>query len=381
MDVSYADASSFHAIRRRLFGIAYRTLGSVAEADEVVQDTWIRWQCTDRAAVRDASAFLATATARLALNVAQSARARHETPGIESLPEPVDTDAEPMVHAVQREELEDAIAVLLERLSPSERAAFVLREAFDYSYREIGSVLGVTEESARQLAHRARTSLPHGRRNRPTVSDRRQLLGAISAATRDGDLASLERFLRVRHDDDRRAVLSSELPAPTGVGETERNSHATDHRSRARRVRRVGELGGSHRSPRAGRPPVIAAANPLRGLASDAPAVSDLVRSVEGPSCSSPTPTGARSSRTSTPTRAISRGSCTSTGSRRTPARAAPARREVPRKHARRGRPAGPASDGTTDLYIARDRFHELFAADVPARWPLAWPSRSGLRH
>jgi RNA polymerase sigma-70 factor (ECF subfamily) len=200
--VSRTDASSFHSIRRRLFGIAYHTLGNVAEADEVVQDTWIRWQCVDRTTVRDASAFLTTATARLALNVAQSARARHERPGIECLAEPVDPVAEPVLHTLRKEDLEQAVSVLLERLSPSERAAFVLREAFDYSYRDVAAVLGVSEENARQLASRARARLPRARRNRPTADEKRQLLERISGATHDGDLASLERMLsdaRVRH--------------------------------------------------------------------------------------------------------------------------------------------------------------------------------------
>jgi DNA-directed RNA polymerase specialized sigma24 family protein len=94
VDGSDADAASFHAVRPRLFGIAYRVLGSATEADDVVQDTWIRWQGTDRSKVRDAAGFLATTTARLAINVRQSARARRET-SIGRLPvEPVDTGAD-----------------------------------------------------------------------------------------------------------------------------------------------------------------------------------------------------------------------------------------------------------------------------------------------
>ena len=207
--VSSTDASSFYSIRRRLFGIAYHTLGNVSDADEVVQDTWIRWQCVDRTTVRDASAFLTTATARLALNVAQSARARRETPGLESLTEPVDPDAEPVLHAVRHEDLEHAVSVLLERLSPSERAAFVLREAFDYPYRDIGTVLGVSEENARQLASRARARLPRGRRNRASAGEKRQLLEVISGATGAGDLASLERVLSDAQIGQRRQCAST----------------------------------------------------------------------------------------------------------------------------------------------------------------------------
>src|SRR4051794_8919060 len=131
--VSERDTADFEAARPRLFGIAYRMLGSVAEADDVVQDAWLRWQGTDRAAGRDSGAFLATTTTRLAINAAQSARARRETYIGPWLPEPVDTAADPLLGAVRAEALEVGVLMLLERLSPAERAAYVLREAFDYS--------------------------------------------------------------------------------------------------------------------------------------------------------------------------------------------------------------------------------------------------------
>ena len=126
------DPASFEAARPRLFGIAYRTLESAADAEDVVQDTWIRWQRTDRNEVRDAAAFLATTTKRVALNVVQSARARRETSMDPGHPEPVDAQADPALGAERREALEHAVRVLLETLSPTERAAYVLREAFDY---------------------------------------------------------------------------------------------------------------------------------------------------------------------------------------------------------------------------------------------------------
>src|SRR3954453_20194738 len=97
MSVSAADAASFEVVRPRLFGIAYRVLGGAAEAEDVVQDAWIRWQRTNRREIRDAPAFLATATVRLALNVRGSARAVHEAPTGGSLPEPVDQAADPTV--------------------------------------------------------------------------------------------------------------------------------------------------------------------------------------------------------------------------------------------------------------------------------------------
>ena len=107
-------------------------LGSAAEAEDVVQDVWTRWQSTDRRVVRDPPAFLATTTTRLAINVLQSARARRETYVGPWLPEPVDTSADPHLGAERSEALELATVMLLEKLAPTERAAYVLRETFDY---------------------------------------------------------------------------------------------------------------------------------------------------------------------------------------------------------------------------------------------------------
>ena len=133
--------STFLSVRPRLFGIAYRMLGSAAEAEDIVQDVWVRWQTTDRSVVRDAAAFLATTTTRLAINVMQSARSRRETYVGPWLPEPVDTSADPGLGAERGEALELGVLVLLEKLSPAERAAYILREAFDYAYRDIADIL------------------------------------------------------------------------------------------------------------------------------------------------------------------------------------------------------------------------------------------------
>jgi DNA-directed RNA polymerase specialized sigma24 family protein len=123
--------STFLSVRARLFGIAYRILKSAAEAEDIVQDVWIRWQTTDRSAVRDAAAFLSTMTTRLAINVIQSARSSRETSVESSLREPVDACPDPQKEAERSEALRSAVLVLLEKLSPAERAAYVLREAFD----------------------------------------------------------------------------------------------------------------------------------------------------------------------------------------------------------------------------------------------------------
>ncbi len=189
------DTEAFEAVRPRLFGIAYRMLGSVEEADDVVQEAWLRWQRTDREPVRDPGAFLATTATRLAINAAQSARARRETYIGPWLPEPVDTSADPTLGAERGEALELAVLMLLEKLSPTERAAYVLREAFDYSYREIGEVLDVEEAHARQLAARGRGRLSGVRRATAAPEEQRRLLAAFLAAAQAGDLPALERML------------------------------------------------------------------------------------------------------------------------------------------------------------------------------------------
>jgi RNA polymerase sigma-70 factor (ECF subfamily) len=129
--------SAFAEVRPRLFGIAYRMLGSAAEAEDIVQDVWLRWQSANRSVVENPRAFLTTTTTRLCINVAQSAQARRETYVGTWLPEPVDTSMDPGLGAERDEALKLAVLVLLEKLSPTERAAYILREAFDYSYSQI----------------------------------------------------------------------------------------------------------------------------------------------------------------------------------------------------------------------------------------------------
>ena len=184
--------SVFESIRPRLFGIAYRMLGSAAEAEDIVQDAWLRWQGTDRSAVVDPPAFLATATTRLAITFAQSARSRRETYIGPWLPEPVDTSGDPRLGAERAEALEFAVLLLLEKLSPTERAAYILREAFDYSYDQIAHILRSTEANARQLVSRARKHVTDGRRRAVSSSEQRRLLNAFVVASQKGDLVALE---------------------------------------------------------------------------------------------------------------------------------------------------------------------------------------------
>lgn len=196
LDPSAADAARFQAARPRVYAAACRVLGDPCEADDVVQETWIRWQTTDRSQVRDAPAFLTTVSRRLALNVAQSARARHETAMPAWLPEPVDGAADPAAAPERDEAVARALLALSERLTPPERAAYLLREAFDYPYRRISEVLALSEANARQLVVRARRHVASagGLRQVPATEQRR-LVSAFTAAAEGGDLAELERTL------------------------------------------------------------------------------------------------------------------------------------------------------------------------------------------
>jgi RNA polymerase sigma factor (sigma-70 family) len=184
--------SAFLRARPRLFAIAFRMLGSSAEAEDIVQDVWVRWQTANRSPVRNPLAFLVAATTRLAINVLHSARARREICSSSWLPEPIDTTSDPGSWAERGEALNVAMRLLLEKLSPTERAAYVLREAFNYPHREIAAVLQVEEANARQLVTRARDRVSGGRRAPVSPAEQRRLLNAFVTAARTGDLARLE---------------------------------------------------------------------------------------------------------------------------------------------------------------------------------------------
>ena len=207
--------STFATVRPRLFGIAYRMLGSASEAQGIVQEVWIRWQTYDRSTVRDPAAFLATTTTRLAINAVTSARVRRETYIGPWLPEPVDTSADPLLGAERGEALEFAVLLILEKLSPTERAAYVLREAFDYPYSQIAEVIQQTEASSRQLVSRARKHLAEERRAAVSTSEQQRLLDAFVGAARTGNLAALEDLLAedvVSYSDGGGVVRASRIP-------------------------------------------------------------------------------------------------------------------------------------------------------------------------
>lgn len=187
--------AAFTHARPVLFGIAYRILGSAAEAEDVLQEAWVRWQLCDRTAVREPAAFLATTTTRLAINVLHSARVRRETYIGPWLPSPVDTGADPALGAERDEALHLATLMLMERLTPLERAAFVLRAAFDYPYSRIAEVIETTEQAARQLVSRARRHLSGERMRTPDREAHRGFFRVFLRAARSGDTAALESLL------------------------------------------------------------------------------------------------------------------------------------------------------------------------------------------
>ena len=185
----------FLSARPQLFGIAYRVLGSASEAEDIVQETWLRWQSTDRSKVHEPAAFLTTVATRLAINVAQSARVRRESYVGPWLPEPVDTTQDPHLGAERAEALEMAVLLLLEKLNPVERAAYVLREAFDYPYGRIAEILETSEANTRQLVSRGRKHLAAERKEAVTPTAHRRLLEVFLSAARTGDLSGLEDVL------------------------------------------------------------------------------------------------------------------------------------------------------------------------------------------
>ena len=166
MPLSTKDVDRFEASVPRLEAIAYRLLGSASEAEDAVQDTFLRWQAVDVDRIEVPEAWLTKVLTNLCLNQLASARVRRETYVGQWLPEPLlagDSMLGPADTAEQRESVSYAVLVLMERLSPNERAVYVLREAFDYPHREIAEILDLTEAASQQLFHRARKHIADGR--------------------------------------------------------------------------------------------------------------------------------------------------------------------------------------------------------------------------
>jgi RNA polymerase sigma factor (sigma-70 family) len=192
------DDATFLFIRARpgLLKIADRILGSPNEAEDVIQEAWLRWQGQDREVVLNPLALLRTTTARLAVNVLQSAHRRRESSATPWLPETMDTRATPEAAAERQDTVERVVFLLMETLTPKQRAAYVLREGFGYSYDQLAELLQLSVVNARQQISRAQQRLMARRRKQPVDAVvYRRLVGAFLAAARSGDLAVLEEVL------------------------------------------------------------------------------------------------------------------------------------------------------------------------------------------
>jgi RNA polymerase sigma-70 factor (ECF subfamily) len=181
----------FQEQRRTLLAIAYRMLGSSSEAEDAVQDAWLRWQCADHAAILNARAWLSTAVARLCIDRLGSAQARHETYPGTWLPEPVLTTA-----PIDLDSISQGFLLLLERLNPIERAVFLLHQVFDYSHCDIAAALGTTEAASRQTLHRAKQHIADGKpRFDSSRAVHEHLLTAFMNALARGDVAGIKSVL------------------------------------------------------------------------------------------------------------------------------------------------------------------------------------------
>jgi RNA polymerase sigma factor (sigma-70 family) len=185
-------------LRPTAFGIAYRMLGSVSEAEDITQEALLKVHqaLADGQRIASPRAFVATVTTRLAINELRSARARRERYVGDWLPEPIVTDGDPAQVAETADALSVAMLVVLESLSPEQRAALLLHDVFDYGYREIAAIVGKSEDNVRQLATRARRHVAERRpRFQTTPEQRDELARRFFAAIDDGDLAGLEALL------------------------------------------------------------------------------------------------------------------------------------------------------------------------------------------
>jgi RNA polymerase sigma-70 factor (ECF subfamily) len=193
-------AAEFDRLRPYLLRVAYSHLGSLSEADDLVQEAWLRLARTNRAEIRDLRAWLTTVISRLAIDALTSARARRERYVGPWLPEPLVQDAEDDSDPALRTDLDEdvslAMLIVLESLSPAERSAFLLHDVFGYTFEEVARIVGRSAGAARKLAARARGAVEARRPRYPApVEEQRQIVEAFLRATKNGDLASLVALL------------------------------------------------------------------------------------------------------------------------------------------------------------------------------------------
>lgn len=183
----------FENSRPKLFGIAYRMLGSVSEAEDLVQECWLRWQASDLEQIDNAEAWLLTTISRLSIDVLRSARKNRETYIGPWLPEPLLSESDtPSELASLADTLSFALLAMLEQLSPKERATFVLREAFEFSHIEIAQVLGIEADASRKLLSRAKRKIDVSEANiKSDSTEHEELFMAFAAASASGDLNQL----------------------------------------------------------------------------------------------------------------------------------------------------------------------------------------------
>jgi RNA polymerase sigma-70 factor (ECF subfamily) len=193
---STGQVSEFEALRPHLLSVAYRLTGTVADAEDIVQDAWLRWDRQDQA-ITDLRAWLTTVVSRLGLDRLRSAAHRRETYTGNWLPEPVVTgfdSTDPLAAVVARDDARFAAMVVLERLSPDQRVAFVLHDGFAVPFAEVAQVLGTNEAAARQLASRARKAVTAEPPPEPDPSHN-EVVGKLMAAMADGDLEAVVALL------------------------------------------------------------------------------------------------------------------------------------------------------------------------------------------
>ncbi|MCA8032238.1 RNA polymerase sigma-70 factor [Burkholderia arboris] len=193
------DAQTFHALRPRLQKIAYRMLGSIADAEDIVQDVWLRWHDAARERIENAEAWLVAVTTRTSIDRLRAAKLRREHYTGIWLPEPElgESPATPEEMTERANDVSVAYLLLLERLTPEARAAFLLREVFDADYDEIADAIGKSEAACRQLVSRAKAQLRDDDRPRHVVprETHRQLLQSFSHALAQGDFPSIQALL------------------------------------------------------------------------------------------------------------------------------------------------------------------------------------------
>lgn len=217
MPATTTTTATFDALRPRLFGIAYRMLGVRADAEDVLQDAWLRWQAADQGALQSAEAWLVTVTTRLAIDRLRAAKAERDAYVGWWLPEPLVQVEErtPETAAEVAGDLSVAFLHLLERLGPEERAAFLLRQVFDYDYDEIAAMLDKTQPAVRQMVHRAQERV---RQERPRFEvpreTHRRLLEKFMVAAQSGQRDAIRALLA----DDAEAIGDGGGKVPSVAG-------------------------------------------------------------------------------------------------------------------------------------------------------------------